>query len=142
MTFICSTSRLGFLSVDHGVALKPTHVISIVDDDEAVRESMGELIRSFGYVVATFSSAEEYLHSDHFHTTSCLVTDVQMPGMTGVDLQERLIACGCKTRIIFMTAYRNEKLRTRAMSSGAIGFLHKPFSDGCLIACLDKALQA
>ena len=118
------------------------HLISIVDDNDAVRESLGDLIRSLGYKVATFASAEDYLDSDSLHETSCLVTDVQMPGMTGVDLQERLIADGCATRIIFMTAYRNEKLRSRAMNAGAIGFLYKPFGDDCLIAYLNKALQA
>lgn len=122
--------------------MTPTSVISIVDDDQSVREGIADLIRSLGYVVATFASAEEYLHSDYVHDTSCLVTDVQMSGMTGVDLQEQLIADGYKIRIIFMTAYHNEKMRARAMKTGAIGFLHKPFRDECLIACLNKALQA
>jgi FixJ family two-component response regulator len=121
--------------------LEPTHVISIVDDDEAVRESIGELIRSLGYIVTTFASAEDYLRSDRFHVTSCLIADVQMPGMSGVELQERLNARGCNTRIIFMTAFRNEKLRARSLSAGAIGFLYKPFSDASLIECLNKALQ-
>ena len=117
-------------------------MISIVDDDEAVRESIAELIRSLGYIVTTFASAEDYLRSDRVLVTTCLIADVQMPGMSGVELQERLIAGGCNTPTIFMTAFRNERLRARSLSAGAIGFLDKPFSDASLIECLNKALEA
>lgn len=115
-------------------------MISIVDDDEAVREATKGLVRSLGYSAATFASAEEFLHSDRVKDTSCLITDVQMPGMNGVELQERLIADGRRTKVIFMTGFSEEKVRARALKAGAIGFLKKPFDDDCLIRCLDRAL--
>jgi FixJ family two-component response regulator len=116
-------------------------MISIVEDDESLREATKGLIRSLGYAAATFSSAEEYLRSDRVRDTSCLITDVQMPGMSGVDLQDRLIAEGRRTPIIFMTAYPEERIRARALGAGAVGFLSKPFDDECLIRCLDRALK-
>jgi FixJ family two-component response regulator len=115
-------------------------MISIIDDDEAVREATKGLIRSLGYSAAAFASAEEFLHSDRVKDTSCLITDVQMPGMNGVELQERLIADGRRTKVIFMTGFSEEKVRARALKAGAIGFLKKPFDDACLIECLDRAL--
>jgi len=116
-------------------------VIAIVDDDASVREATKGLVRSLGYLAATFASAEEYLASDRVHDTSCLITDVQMPGMSGVDLQGRLIAEGRRTPMIFMTAYPDERIRARAMEAGAVGFLNKPFNDEHLIEFLDKALD-
>jgi FixJ family two-component response regulator len=104
-------------------------MISIIDDDEAVREATKGLIRSLGYSAAAFASAEEFLHSDRVKDTSCLITDVQMPGMNGVELQERLIADGRRTKVIFMTGFSEEKVRARALKAGAIGFLKKPFDD-------------
>jgi FixJ family two-component response regulator len=115
-------------------------MISIVEDDASVREATRGLIRSLGYDAATFASAEEYLRSERVSDTSCLITDVQMSGMSGVDLQERLIADGHRTPIIFMTAYPEERVRTRALDAGAVGFLSKPFNDDSLIACLERAL--
>lgn len=115
-------------------------MISIIDDDEAVREATKGLVRSLGYSAATFASAEEYLHSARVEDTSCLITDVKMPGMNGVELQARLIADGRSTKVIFMTAFSEEKMRERALTAGAIGFLKKPFDDASLIKCLDRAL--
>lgn len=115
-------------------------MISIVDDDEAVREATKRLVRSLGYSAATFSSAEEFLHSDSVKETSCLITDVRMPGMNGVELQERLNADGRVTKVIFMTGFSEERVRAHALKAGAIGFLKKPFDDACLIECLDRAL--
>ena len=117
-------------------------LITIVDDNESVREATKALVRSLGYNVATFASAEEYLQSDCVDNSSCLITDLQMPGMSGADLQDRLIADGCDTPVIFMTAFSEEKIRTRVMSAGAVGFLSKPFSEEGLIECLDKALKS
>jgi FixJ family two-component response regulator len=114
-------------------------VISIIDDDESVREGTKSLVRSLGYTAATFSSAEEYLRSDRVWSSSCLITDVHMPGMNGAELQDRLIADGHDTPIIFMTAYSDEKIRSRALNAGAVGFLRKPFDDESLIECLEKA---
>lgn len=117
-------------------------LISIVDDDEPNREAIEALVRSLGYTVATFASAEEYLRSDCLESSSCVITDLQMPGMSGADLQDRLIADGCHTPIIFMTAFSEEKIRARVLGAGALCFLSKPFSDECLIRCLDKALRS
>lgn len=116
-------------------------VISIVDDDESVREATKSLVRSLGYHAETFSSAEEYLGSERLYETSCLIADVQMPGMSGVDLQARLIASGHRTPVIFITAFPEERICARAMTAGAYGFLSKPYKDDQLIECLDKALR-
>ena len=114
-------------------------MISIVDDDKSVRKSANSLIRSLGYATATFASGEEFLESGCLSDTECLVTDVRMPGMSGVDLQSRLIANGNRTPIIFVTATPDERTRERALSAGALGFLTKPFSVEGLITCLDRA---
>ncbi len=116
-------------------------MICIVDDDESVREATGNLVRSLGYIVATFDSAEEYLRSDRVHDTACLITDVMMPGMSGIELQKRLIADGRRTPIIFMTAHPEEQARRRALEAGALGFLSKPFDDDHLIRYIDRAVQ-
>jgi FixJ family two-component response regulator len=116
-------------------------VISIIDDDESVREATKGLIRALGYNAATFASAEEYLQSDRISDSACLITDLHMPGMSGADLQDRLIADGHRIPIIFMTAYSEEKVRARVLDAGAFGFLRKPFDDEHLIECLDKALK-
>jgi FixJ family two-component response regulator len=118
---------------------KPS-IISLVDDDEAVREATGHLIQSLGYEVVAYASATEYLDSGRVPDTACLIADVQMPGMSGIELQQRLIADGHRMPVIFMTAFPTEKMRATLLSSGAIGYLRKPFSDNCLITCLDKAL--
>ena len=116
-------------------------VISIVDDDESVREATKSLVRSLGYHAVTFGSAEEFLGSDRMYDTTCLIADVQMPGMSGVDLQARLIASGHRTPIIFITAFPEDRICARAMTAGAYGFLSKPYKDDQLIECLDKALK-
>ena len=117
-------------------------MIAIVDDDEAVREAMKTLVRSLGYGASTFGSAEEFLKSEQVSDTSCLITDLQMPGLSGLDLQDRLIARGHRIPIIFITAYPDENVRTRAMKAGAVGFLSKPCNDDHLLGYLDKALKA
>ena len=122
------------------VNLKEVPLISIVDDDGFVRESTRGHIRSMGYVAETFASAEEYLRSDRTADTTCLISDIQMPGMNGADLQDRLIADGHHTPIIFVTAFPDEGIRARVLKAGAYGFLTKPFSDESLIECLDRAL--
>ena len=117
-------------------------VISIVDDDKSMREATSALVRSLGYVAATFASAEDFLGSDRVDNTSCLITDVQMPGLSGVELQSRLIADGRHMPIIGVTAYPEERTRTQMLRAGAIGFLSKPFNDECLIDCLATALNS
>ena len=117
-------------------------VISIVDDDESVREATKILVRSLGYAAEAFSSAEEYLRSGSVDESSCLITDLRMPGMSGAELQDQLIADGNRTPVIFITASSDEQIRTRVMDAGAIGFLRKPFDEQSLIDCLNKALAA
>jgi FixJ family two-component response regulator len=116
-------------------------VISIVDDDESVREATEFLVRSLGYAAASYSSAEEYLQSRHVEDSSCLITDLRMPGMSGADLQDHLIADGNDTPVIFISASLDEKVRTRVLEAGAYGFLHKPFDEQSLIDCLRRALR-
>ena len=116
-------------------------MISIVDDDNFVRESLRDLIESLGYEVATFESAERFLGAARLPETACLITDLQMPGLSGLDLQSRLIADGHCIPIIFVTAFPDERFRVRAMSAGAVGFLRKPFDEGLLISCLETALH-
>ena len=117
-------------------------MISIVDDDQAVRDATKGLIRSLGYNVSTFASADEFLNSPRVHDTSCLITDLHMPGLSGIELQARLIAAGHRMPIIFITAFPEESVRARAMSAGAVGFMSKPYSDDHLINCLERALKA
>jgi FixJ family two-component response regulator len=121
--------------------LPQTPVISIIDDDASVRAATNRLVRSLGYIVHTFASAEEFLRSSHLNDTSCVIADVQMPRMSGVELQRLLIAQGVSLPIIFITAYPEENIRARAMAAGAICFLTKPFDGLTLIKCLDKALE-
>ena len=116
-------------------------LISIIDDDRSVREATNGLVRSLGYATAVFASAEEYLQSNHVPGTSCVITDLHMPGLSGTDLQSRLIAEGRDIPVIIVTAYSDETTRAQALDAGAIAFLSKPFSEECLIECLDKALK-
>jgi FixJ family two-component response regulator len=115
-------------------------MISIVDDDEAVREATKGLVRSLGYRAATFGSAEDFLRSERVDDTSCLIADVHMPGLSGLELQSHLIAEGRRMPVIFITAFPEEPARTQALAAGAFGFLGKPFDEENLIVCLDRAL--
>ena len=125
-----------------GIRLSKVPVISIIDDDASVREATEALIRSLGYTAAAFASAEEYLLSDRVQDSACLITDLQMPGMSGADLQDRLIADGHRTPIIVITAYFEEKVRAHVLKAGALCFLRKPFKDESLIGCLQKAIKS
>ena len=116
--------------------------IAIVDDDEVLREAMECFVQSLGYNVSTFGSAEEFLNSEQVDDTSCLVTDLHMPGLSGLDLQDRLIATGHRFPIIFITGYPDEEVRAQAMKAGAIAFLSKPFNQDHLLGYLEKALKA
>lgn len=117
-------------------------MIAIVDDDESFRRAAVTFIRSLGYVAAPFASAEAFLQSDRGCDVDCLITDVQMPGMTGIQLQSHLIQQGRHLPIIFVTAFPEMNARGWALAAGAIGFLEKPFSDEKLITCLNQALAA
>jgi FixJ family two-component response regulator len=115
-------------------------MISIVDDSKSVRKATKRLLRSLGYGATTFASAEDFLQSDQINDTSCLITDVQMPGLSGLELQSRLIAQGNCMPMIFVTASTEEKTRARALKAGAIGFLAKPFNVDRLIEYIHTAL--
>jgi FixJ family two-component response regulator len=117
------------------------NLISIVDDDESIRRTTTLLIESFGFRAAAFESAETFLTSGRLHDTSCLVVDVQMPGMNGLQLQGCLAAAGYGIPIIFITAYDSKDSRQRAMQAGAAAFLGKPFSDEHLLQTIRSALQ-
>jgi FixJ family two-component response regulator len=114
-------------------------LISIVDDDESMREATKGLLRSLGYRAATFASAEEFMQSDSLDDTCCLIADLKMPGLSGVELQHWLTTRGIKMPTIFVTAFPEEKTRVRAMTAGAVGYLSKPFSEESLLKCLDSA---
>ena len=117
-------------------------VIAIVDDDDSFRRAATSFVRSLGYDAAAFESAEAFLKSNHLRETDCLISDVQMPGMTGIELQDELIAQGFAMPIIFITAFPEMRVRAQALASGAVGILDKPFSDQILIKCLNKAFAA
>jgi len=117
-------------------------VISIIDDDEFVRDAIRDLVRSLGYDAKAFASAEDYLQSDSVWATSCIITDLQMPGMSGVELQDHLIAEGNPTPIIFMTAFFDEKVCNRVLRAGGCGFFKKPLDENAFVQCLEKALKA
>jgi len=127
------------------VELAKAHVIAIIDDDPSAREATQRLVRSLGHKTQVFSSAEEYLESEHGQQLgqqpACVITDLHMPGMSGIDLQDRLIADGSRVPMIFVTAYFEEQVEAQAMEAGAYGFLRKPFDDESFVACLDKALN-
>jgi CheY-like chemotaxis protein len=116
-------------------------VVTVIDDDESVRLAIKGLLRSLGYAVYTFASAEGYLRSARVNDTSCLITDVRMPGMKGTELQRHLMGQGRRTPMIFITAFAEETIRTRSLEAGAVGFLSKPFDEQTLINCLDRALK-
>jgi FixJ family two-component response regulator len=118
-----------------------TELVSIVDDDPLAREGIKELVESLGYKALAFVSAQDFLQSGAIAKTGCLITDLQMPGLNGLELQERLQAGGYNTPVILITAYPNEKHRSRAMSAGAIGFLSKPFEEQSLLECLTIAMK-
>jgi len=117
------------------------NLISLVDDDESIRRTTTLLIQSFGFQAAAFESAESFLKSGQLHETSCLIVDVQMPGMNGIQLQRHLAASGYKLPIIFITAYDNKESRQQAMQAGAVAFLSKPFNDKHLLETIRATLR-
>ena len=115
-------------------------LLSVVDDDEMLRESLPELLREFGFAARAFSSGQEFLASDYVDQTRCLILDVAMPGMSGLDLQTELKRRGQAIPIIFITAQKDEDIRKQAIRQGAVGFLEKPFSDSALLDAVNAAL--
>jgi FixJ family two-component response regulator len=116
-------------------------VISIIDDDASVRVAIDRLVRSLGYVARTFASALEFLRSPHVNDTSCLIADIQMPGMSGLELQRILVARGHAMPMIFITAFPEEAIRSQTMQAGAVSFLGKPFDARVLIDSINAALE-
>jgi FixJ family two-component response regulator len=116
-------------------------VIFVVDDDASVRAATDNLLTSHGYSVRTFASAEEFLQSPHLQDCGCVIADVQMPGMSGLDLLSYMRAQGNLSPVIFITAFPEESLRASALKAGAICFLAKPFAAPALIDCVTTALR-
>jgi FixJ family two-component response regulator len=116
-------------------------VISVIDDDASVRAATNNLLSSHGYTVRTFASAEDFLQSAHPDDSSCVVADVQMPGMSGLDLLQQVRTRGNDVPFIFITAFPDESVRARALKVGAICFLAKPFAGPVLIGCVETALN-
>jgi FixJ family two-component response regulator len=116
-------------------------LVAIIDDDASVRATTDSLVRSLGYVVDTFASAEEFLRSNRLDDLSCVIADVQMPGMSGVELQAHLLTQGHRVPFIFFTAYPDERVRAQALRAGAICYLTKPFDGDSLIQALQAALK-
>ena len=116
-------------------------LIAIVDDDDSLRKSLDNLLRSVGFRTQGFSSAEAFLSSSHIHDTTCLILDVRMPGMSGLDLQRQLGAAHWHIPIIFITAHADDDARTQALAAGAVDFLYKPFREEELLNAIDTALK-
>ncbi|SRR6266849_1982854 len=116
-------------------------LISIVDDDDSLRNSLNNLIRSVGFRAQGFSSAEAFLHSNQLHDTACLILDVRMPGMSGLDLQRQMVADNSRIPIVFITSHGDDNARTRALEAGAVAFLYKPFREEALFKAIDSALN-
>ena len=118
----------------------PRALVSVVEDDQFFRESMRRLMRSLGYTVEVFSSAADFLASPHLSETTCLIADVQMPGMTGLDLNRSIIDTGHPIPTILVTAYPNDIDRARAMNAGVVCYLGKPLDENLLRECLREAV--
>src|SRR5262245_66614590 len=123
------------------IGVSQRSIIAIVDDNDLVCDATKSLIKSLGYDAIGFLSAEQFLQSDYFHKASCLVTDVQMPGLSGLDLQDCLIARGSAMPVIVVGGSLDERDRSRALKAGALGCLNKPYSAECLVKYLEMALK-
>jgi len=119
-----------------------TNLVAIVDDDNSMRAAVQDLLEAVSLPVQGFASAEEFLKSGKQRVTACLIVDIRMPGMSGLELQEKLNAEGCRIPIIFITAHGDEKMRAQALRAGAVEFLTKPFDDEILIESVRAALES
>ncbi len=116
-------------------------MVAVIDDDEAFRTALQRLLKAAGFPVRSFASAEDFLKSGQQHETGCLVTDIRMPGMSGLDLQAKLSAEHCPIPTIFITAHGDEKMRLQAMRGGAVKFLGKPFDSAMLLESVRAAID-
>jgi FixJ family two-component response regulator len=117
-------------------------LIAVVDDDEAIREALQSLLRSVGLRAEMFASAEDFLQAGQRQATACLILDVRMPRMSGLELQRQMATANCPTPIIFITAHGDEETRARALRAGALAFLDKPFRDEVLLRAVQAALHS
>jgi FixJ family two-component response regulator len=115
--------------------------VAVVEDDESTREATKHLLRLLGYATVSFASAEDFLKSDRVRDTACLITDVHLPGMSGIELQSRLILDGHRISVIFVTAFPDDAIRARALKDGALCYLTKPLQEQSLITCVEWALE-
>jgi FixJ family two-component response regulator len=122
--------------------LQNAPIVSIIDDDQDVRQAVQRLMRSRGFATRTFASAEEFLRSPSLHETACVITDIQMPGMTGIDLHDVMLKEGPRLPVIFLTAFPDDRTEKRALQAGALGFLTKPFDARTLVHLVDTAVQS
>jgi FixJ family two-component response regulator len=118
------------------------NLVTVVDDDESVRESLPDLLKEFGFTAHAFSSAQDFLSSNSLDQTKCLILDVVMPGMTGLELQQELRRGGHDIPVIFITAKKDAAIREEALGQGAVEVLYKPFSDTALLRALNAAMAA
>ena len=116
-------------------------LISIVDDDDSLRNSLDNLIRSVGFRAQGFPSAEAFLSSNQVHDTACLILDVRLPGMNGLELQRRIVAANWRIPVIFITSHADGDARARALEAGAVDYLYKPFREEELLNAIDAALK-
>ena len=123
------------------MVVKASPIIFIVDDDASVRRALKRLIVSAGLPVKTFASGEEFLSSGPPTVPGCVILDVRMPGLSGLDLQSRLAERGCTLPVIFMTAHEDDQLRSRAIEAGAADFLYKPLDDEVLLEAINTAIE-
>ena len=119
-----------------------TNLVAIVDDDDLMRSALQGMLKSVGLLSRTFASAEEFLTSGQQHETACLIADIRMPGMSGLELQAKLNADHCRIPTIFITAHGDEKMRMQALRAGAVEFLAKPFDDDALLESVRAALES
>ena len=123
------------------VSLPEVARVSIIDDDESIREAIKSLLKSAGFGAEVFASAEDFLNSGHLHDTECLIVDVRMPGMSGLELQSALSAADSRVPMILISAHDDGEARARALKAGAVDFLHKPFSEEALLSGIQSALE-
>jgi FixJ family two-component response regulator len=121
--------------------LSTLSVISVIDDDASVRTATNNLLSSHGYLIQTFVSADDFLQSDRLDDSACVIADVQMPAMSGLDLLTHMRVKGYTVPLIFISAFPDENVRARALKAGATGFLAKPFAGPVLIDCIETALN-
>ena len=134
--------RRGLRVKERSVVLSKLPLVAIIDDDASVRVTTDSLVRSLGCRTRTFASAEEFVGANRLDDLSCVIADVQMPGMSGVELQAHLRSQGSRVPFIFFTAFPDEKIRAQALAAGAICYLTKPFDEEMLVVSFQSALKA